>query len=523
MGAKNLDEARVWWSLAWPSSIASFADLLPWLINLSFVGHASASALAALSLTETWLYAFSVVVWSAFAAAGSTLVSQAHGARSLAALRGWGAMTLAGHLLAALCVSGAWLGARPALGALGFDRGEALRAQSFTLCAIPALFFMAVQISASVYLAGVQVVGLPLAAAACAAALDTLVSYVLIQGVGGSGPLAAGMDDKLRASALSWVAGSAAGAAVSAAGVLWVRGREFDFGGGADGEGGEGGAEGAGGGAPRASAINEAPREPLLPPRRQRRRAAQPLAAFLASRARWGTFLAQLGPALLTACVESSQFTVISFLAASLGDAAIAAHNTSICLLEVTHTVARGMAEATAVRVGYHLGRGDSAGARRAARVALAASALWGAAVAAAGFAARAYLPLLFSADARVVALSVDLAPSMWGSYALLAVGDAALGVLQGQGRASAESGAAFFGTWCVGLPLAVACWRERWGGLPALWGAMLVGYAALALLALAAVWRSDWESLAVDARERVGEEEEEEEEEEEGGEEEKA
>jgi Na+-driven multidrug efflux pump len=502
-----VDEARVWWALAWPSSLAACADLLPWLVNLSFIGHASPTALAALSLTETWLYGFSVVVWSAFASAGSTLVSQAHGARRLSPLRGWGAMSLVGHLLAAVVVSASWLAARPALEAMGFDRGETSRASSFTLYAIPALFFMAVQVSASVYLAGVQVVSFPLAASVAAAGVDTLFSFVLIRGVGGGGPLAQGMADKLQASALAWVAGSLAGAGVSAAGVLWVRGKEFNFGGAeADDDGGAAGRGGArepllaaavgtvnDGGAGRAA--------PAAP------RPAAPLAAFLSSKARWGAFFGQLGPALLTAAVESAQFTIISFLAASYGNSEIAAHNTMICLFEVVHTGVQGMAEATAVRVGYHVGRGDGEGARRAARVALAVTAAWGAAVAGAGFAARSYLPLLFSSDANVVALSVSLAPLMWGSYVLLAVGDAALGVLQGQGRATAESGASFFGTWCVGLPLACGAWKLRWGGLPALWGAMLVGYATLALAALLLVLRSDWPRLLGDARERMGEE----------------
>jgi Na+-driven multidrug efflux pump len=491
-------EARLWWALAWPSSLGALAELLPWLINLSFVGHVSASSLASLSLTETWLYGFSVVIWSAFASAGSTLVSQAHGAKNLGALRGWGAMAVVAHLLAAGVVACVWVAGKPSLDGMGFPPDETLRAQSYTLFAIPALFLMAVQISAAVYLTGVQAPGIPLAAAVLGAAVDILFSYVLVLGVGGSGVLARGMADKLQANALAWVAGSAASLVACLMGVWWVRGREFDF--------GDGGEEGAidgglepllqgGGGAAAAGA----------PPRR---RPAPGLAAFLASRERWCTFLRQLGPALATSCVESSQFTIISFLAASLGDAEIAAHNTMICFFEVVHTGAQGMAEATAVRVGFHLGRGDGEGARRAARVALAATGAWSALVAAAGFLLRGYLPLLFSNDARVVELSVALSPLMWVSYTLLGVGDAALGVLQGQGRAATETGISFFGTWCVGLPLAVGFWKLRWGGLTGLWGAMLAGYAVLAVGALALVWRSNWRRYVDDARKRVEDEE---------------
>ena len=69
-----LTELRIWVALAFPTAFRELSDLIPWLVSLAMVGHVSTTALAALSLTETWLYGFSVIVWGTFAMAGSNVV-----------------------------------------------------------------------------------------------------------------------------------------------------------------------------------------------------------------------------------------------------------------------------------------------------------------------------------------------------------------------------------------------------------------------------------------------------------------
>ena len=83
-------EAAAWWAVTWPSALRGVTELLPWLCTLVVVGRALGSdELAALSLAETFGYPLMVVTWGATGVTATALVSQAHGARSTVAVRGW--------------------------------------------------------------------------------------------------------------------------------------------------------------------------------------------------------------------------------------------------------------------------------------------------------------------------------------------------------------------------------------------------------------------------------------------------
>ena len=70
---------------------------------------------------------------------------------------------------------------------------------------------------------------------------------------------------------------------------------------------------------------------------------------------------------------------------------------------EQAHAVSGGMAQATAVRVAFHLGRRDPAAARQATISAAVAGALWGVAVAAVGVAGGGRAARIFSPDDAVL------------------------------------------------------------------------------------------------------------------------
>ena len=70
---------------------------------------------------------------------------------------------------------------------------------------------------------------------------------------------------------------------------------------------------------------------------------------------------------------------------------------------EQAHAVSGGMAQATAVRVAFHLGRRDPAAARQATISAAVAGALWGVAVAAVGVAGSGRAARIFSPDDAVL------------------------------------------------------------------------------------------------------------------------
>ena len=348
-----LKEFYCWFHLAWPTSLSRFCELLPWLITLMFIGRVGSQELAALSLTETWLYCFKVIVWGAVATAASTLISQAHGAKKIGAARGWLAISFIACLMCTGLVSLSWIFCKDALDALGFDPQLTSLAQSYTYYALPALWLESVPITVSTYLSSVQIMLLPTFMSLLTAVCDICVSFYLVFGWGAY----RGIDNKLTAVALGWSISSCVGCIGHLILLRLYTGRELLYGNPTE-EGGGGGEEGV--------ALLEEEKgvaslntEGNVETDEETEVDWKALRAWICSKRRWGVFFRQGLPALGSEAMVNIQFTIVGLLAATKGETVIATHNTLTCLFELIHTVATGMSEATAIRVGFHLGRGD--------------------------------------------------------------------------------------------------------------------------------------------------------------------
>ena len=228
---------------------------------------------------------------------------------------------------------------------------------------------------------------------------------------------------------------------------------------------------------------------------------AKSILRWSGSKRRWRIYSKQAAPNCLTILLQCSVFTVLSFLAANLGAVEIAAHNQNIALLEVAFTFVGGMAEATSIRVGFHVGRGNIEAAKLVAQIAFAVNAALGIVVGLVGYYFRRELASSLSSDPAVVAVSVELAPLLWGTFALFSVGDQALGVLEGQGRASAQAVSFLVGCVAVTIPLALLSYSVTDFGLLGLWYALFIGFLLSEILAFVLVlWYSNWAKAVSDA-----------------------
>ncbi|RZA17680.1 MAG: MATE family efflux transporter [Lysobacteraceae bacterium] len=87
-------------------------------------------------------------------------------------------------------------------------------------------------------------------------------------------------------------------------------------------------------------------------------------------RPRWAVIRDLVGTGLpigVTVTMEGSLFIVTALLIGRLGEVPVAAHQIAINVATMCFMIPFGVAEATTVRVGHALGRGDRAGVRRAA------------------------------------------------------------------------------------------------------------------------------------------------------------
>lgn len=181
--------------------------------------------------------------------------------------------------------------------------------------------------------------------------------------------------------------------------------------------------------------------------------------------------------------LEMWVFTTAALVIGSMGAIDLAGHQIAINLASLSFMVPLGIGAAAAVRVGNAVGRGDQAGARRAAWVALGtgASVMIGSALAFAllpGPLARIYTP-----DPRVIAVASTLLPIA----ALFQVFDGTqavgCGILRGIADTRVAAAINLVGYWALGLPLGIGFAFHYAMGPRGLWWGLTIGLAVVAVL----------------------------------------
>ncbi len=197
---------------------------------------------------------------------------------------------------------------------------------------------------------------------------------------------------------------------------------------------------------------------------------------------------AQIG---LQVALEVWVFQLVSVLVIRMGEVEGAAQSALINLVSLSFMAPLGIGSAAATRVGNAIGRGDGAGARRAAFVALAlgASVM---VVSGVGFACFPE-PILgvYGVEADVVVLGAALLP-IAGLFQLFdgtqAVG---CGVLRGAGDTKAAAVINLVGYWVIGLPFGILLTYRLDAGPAGLWWGLTIALALVALLLVLRIRRT--------------------------------
>jgi len=197
-------------------------------------------------------------------------------------------------------------------------------------------------------------------------------------------------------------------------------------------------------------------------------------------------------PIGITISMEGSLFIVTALLIARLGELPVAAHQIAINVATLCFMIPFGIAEATTVRVGHALGRGDRAGIRRAAFAGMTLVVGAQAVSATIMLTANHAIAGLYTADAAVAALAASLL-----LYAALfqfpdGVQVLSAGALRGLKDTRVPMLLAMLAYWCIGMPVGVVL-GLGWGGfVPAMGprGMWLGLTAGLSVAAVLLAWR---------------------------------
>jgi MATE family multidrug resistance protein len=190
-------------------------------------------------------------------------------------------------------------------------------------------------------------------------------------------------------------------------------------------------------------------------------------------------------PIGLQQTLEVSAFGIIGLLMGMLGTLEIAAHQIAINLASTTFMVPLGIGAAAAVRVGRAVGAHDVAAARRAAKVALLLGAGFMSLTAVLFLATPLPLARMYSADARVLAVAVQLIPIAGVFQVFDGIQAVAAGVLRGIGDTRAPLIVNLFGFWLLGVPTSVYLGFYTSAHAAGLWCGFVAGLGAVAVFLL--------------------------------------
>jgi MATE family multidrug resistance protein len=196
---------------------------------------------------------------------------------------------------------------------------------------------------------------------------------------------------------------------------------------------------------------------------------------------------------------EVGVFATVGVIAATISAASAAAHTVALTLASFTFCVTLGIGAATSVRVGLHVGAGNSAAARHAGLVGLGASSAFMSLAALLFFAFAPLLAAALTDDPAVLIVAVPLlhvAAIFQLSDGLQAT---AAGALRGAGDPHAPLYANLVGHWLIGLPVAVALGFGAHLGATGLWWGLSLGLTTVAAFLIARfIWLSSRPILRV-------------------------
>jgi len=183
--------------------------------------------------------------------------------------------------------------------------------------------------------------------------------------------------------------------------------------------------------------------------------------------------------------LEFGAFGAIGVLMGWLGTVAMAGHQVALNLASLTFMVPLGISQATAVRVGQGVGRGDPPGARRAAGAGLALGMAFMAGAAALFLLVPEALARVYSGEVEVVALAATLIPLAGVFQVFDGIQVVSTGVLRGVADTRSPMIVNLLGFWCIGMPVSAWLGFRTDAGPVGLWWGLVLGLAAVAVILL--------------------------------------
>jgi MATE family multidrug resistance protein len=200
------------------------------------------------------------------------------------------------------------------------------------------------------------------------------------------------------------------------------------------------------------------------------------------------------GPIGVTVFLEMAIFSVIGLLIGSLGITALSAHSIAGNINWATFVIPMSIGSAASIRVGFFVGSGDFAYARKVVVTATKVTICYGIVASGLVLAGRHIIPGIYSADPAVLALASQLLIILAVYLMADCIQATTVGCLRGYKDTRVPMVISFAGYWMIALPLGVVLGFGYVGselGVFGFWMGMAVGLVIVAILACVRLYQT--------------------------------
>jgi multidrug resistance protein, MATE family len=188
--------------------------------------------------------------------------------------------------------------------------------------------------------------------------------------------------------------------------------------------------------------------------------------------------------------LEYGAFSAVGLLMGLLGAVQMAGHQIALNLASLTFMVPMGISAAAAVLVGQAIGRGDPAGARRAAGAAVLVGSSFMCVSALVFLAIPNALASVYTNQREVLMIAATLIPIAGFFQVFDGVQAVATGVLRGTADTRTPMIVNLIGFWMIGMPVSIYLGFRTGAGPQGLWWGLVVGLAAVSTILMLRVRR---------------------------------
>lgn len=202
-------------------------------------------------------------------------------------------------------------------------------------------------------------------------------------------------------------------------------------------------------------------------------------------------------PLSLGSFLEYGEWEMLTFFIAYLGPAEVATWGILGSIWELFEASTEGLGEAAAIRVAYHLGKGNPIMARVSSYKSMLLSTLLATFITSIFFMCGQNLPTWFSSDPTLQHMLNDLIPLVGFGNITMTVGMVCWSLLGAQGRYRLSTLVVMASSWLVTLPLAALFVFGMTLTLKGVVGAIVMGYSTAGTVLTYFILRSDWGRLS--------------------------